>query len=212
MKNFNLLFLIIFSVTLGVGLYFYPELPMMMATHWNTVGEPDGYTYKLWGVLLIPIISLFMLMLFLIIPKIDPLKDNIEKFRRFFDGMILAILLFLAFVHTLMIFWNIGFMFDMNTIMPPVLGIFIFYMGVVMQKAKRNWFVGIRTPWTLSSDRVWDKTHKLGGLLFKISGIIAVLSLFFPQYSFWMVIAPLIGSSIFLVVYSYFLFKKEANN
>jgi len=80
-----------------------------------------------------------------------------------------------------------------------------------LKYAKRNWFVGIRTPWTLSSDYVWNRTHKIGGLLFKIIGIITLLGMLVPNYGFYLTIFSIIGSVIFLFVFSYILYQKQNN-
>jgi len=76
-------------------------------------------------------------------------------------------------------------------------------------KTKRNFFIGIRTPWTLSSDAVWDETHRVGAQLFKISGALALVGAFFPDYAFWFLLVPAIGAALFCVVYSYILFQRE---
>ena len=89
--------------------------------------------------------------------------------------------------------------------------IFLF-AGVMMRKAKRNFFIGIRTPWTLSSDYVWSETHRVGGTLFIISGLLALLGAFFPLYAFWLLLIPLFTSVIFLVVYSYVLYQRETKS
>ena len=81
-----------------------------------------------------------------------------------------------------------------------------------MQFAKRNFFIGIRTPWTLSSDRVWDKTHKLGSVLFRVVAFFIVIAFFFPDYFFWIFVVPLLGMIVYLFVYSYLEFSKEKND
>jgi len=89
----------------------------------------------------------------------------------------------------------------------------LFYgIGVLLQHAKRNWFIGIRTPWTLSSDTVWDKTHKQGSVLFKICGLIALIGVFFKDYSIYFILIPIIVVSLYLTVYSYFVYSKEMKN
>jgi uncharacterized membrane protein len=109
-----------------------------------------------------------------------------------------------------MLTWNLGYEFDFKTFIFPMIGVLIFYTGILMKHAKRNWFVGIRTPWTLSSDKVWDETHRIGGDLFKISGIITICGFLLPGYALFLVLVPIIASAIFLVVYSYILYRKEA--
>jgi uncharacterized membrane protein len=86
--------------------------------------------------------------------------------------------------------------------------LFIF-AGIMMRKAKRNFFIGIRTPWTLSSDRVWDKTHRLGSILFIILGILAMLGTFFVDNAIWFLMVPILATTLFLVIYSYVLYQRE---
>jgi uncharacterized membrane protein len=80
----------------------------------------------------------------------------------------------------------------------------------MLRKAKRNYFIGIRTPWTLNSDYVWDETHRLGSILFMASGVLAVIGGFLGgMLAFWFLFVPLIGSTLFLLVYSYVLYRRE---
>jgi uncharacterized membrane protein len=83
-----------------------------------------------------------------------------------------------------------------------------YYLGILTENAKRNWFIGIRTPWTLSNDKVWNKTHKLGGKLFKIVGIVAFLGILFQKYVLLFIISAVIAVAIYIIVYSYFEYKK----
>lgn len=184
-------------------------MPEKMASHWNFKGEVDGYISRFWGLFLMPFISVVLFLLFLLIPKIDPLKANIEKFRKYFDGFVVLIILFLFYLYLLTIFWNFGVKFSMNQVLAPAFGILFFYCGILIEKAKRNWFIGIRTPWTMSSEKVWEKTHKIGGRLFKISGIIALLGIFFPGLALFFVLIPVIFVVIYTVIYSYFEYRKE---
>ncbi|MDD2935625.1 MAG: DUF1648 domain-containing protein [Candidatus Pacebacteria bacterium] len=199
-------------LSFGIGVFFYPSLPQTVASHWNSQGMVDGYMSKFWGIFLMPIILIFMYGIYFIIPKIDPLKNNIESFRKQYNTLIALISIFLFYIFILTIAWNIGKEFNMNNFVLPVMGVFIYYIGHLLKYAKRNWFVGIRTPWTLSSDYVWDKTHKIGGLLFKIIGIITLFGMLISNYGFYLTIFSLIGSAVFLFVFSYILYQKQNNN
>jgi uncharacterized membrane protein len=91
------------------------------------------------------------------------------------------------------------------------MGLLFYYTGVLCEKSKRNWFIGIRTPWTLSSDKVWEKTHKIGGKLFKIAGIIAILGALTPEYAIILILIPVISAVGYTIAYSYFEYQKEVN-
>ena len=209
MKTSKIITLAIILSSFIVGVYFYSQMPDRMASHWNIKGEVDGYLPKFWGLFLIPIISLAMFLLFVLIPRIDPLKANIEKFRKYFDTFIVLIMLFLLYIYLLTIFWNLGARFNIGQLMTPALGLLFYYCGVLVENAKRNYFIGIRTPWTLNNENVWDKTHKIGGKLFKIAGVIALLGIFFPEYAFYLVIIPAVFAAIYSFAYSYFEYQKE---
>ena len=193
-----------------VGVLLYPQLPERMASHWNLNNQVDGYISRFWGAFLMPLISLALLVLFMLIPQIDPLKTNIAQFRGYFNIFILLLIVFMVYLHALTLAWNLGYTgFNMGSALLPALGLFIFFMGFLLEKTRRNWFIGIRTPWTLSSDKVWEETHRLGATLFKISGLLAILGAFLPEIAFWLMFLPLIGSSLFLVVYSYLLYARR---
>jgi uncharacterized membrane protein len=174
----------------------------------------DGYTSKLLGVFLMPLITLGMFALFLVVPNIDPLKANIAKFRESFNLFIVLIVAFMLYIHGLTLAWSLGHQdFKMSGAILPFIGILFIAIGFMLRKAKRNFFIGIRTPWTLSSDNVWDKTHQLGSILFMVSGAFAIIGgVFGGMAAFWLMFVSLIGSSLFLVVYSYFLYRAETKS
>lgn len=199
--------IILFSFILGI--YFYPLMPEKIASHWNAQGQVNGYLPKFWGLFLMPFLSIALFLLFVFIPKIDPLKANIEKFRKYYDRFILLIIAFLFYVYLLTIFWNIGMRFNLGQVLAPAFAILFYYCGILIENAKRNWSIGIRTPWTLSNEKVWEKTHKVGGKLFKIAGVIALFGAFFPDYALFYIIIPVILVVAYAFVYSYLEYQKE---
>lgn len=211
MKKTTIFALFIVILSFVIAIYFYPSFPEQVASHWNSQGNVNGYMGKFFGLFLMPIILVAILLLFLVIPKLDPLKNNVKKFEKYFDGFIVLILLFLFYIYILTILWNLNVKFNMTQMMLPALGILFFYCGILIENAKRNWFIGIRTPWTLSSDKVWDATHKLGGKLFKIAGVLAFIGLFFQKYALLLFIVPILAFSLYLVVYSYLKYKEYKN-
>jgi uncharacterized membrane protein len=210
-KTTSIIALTMISLALLAGVALWNQLPDPMASHWNASGEVDGYMSKFWGVFLLPLITLGMFVLFMIVPKIDPLKANIAQFRETFNLFIVLIIAFMLYIYGLTLAWSLGYQdFNMSTAMLPFMGVLFIAIGFMLRKAKRNFFIGIRTPWTLSSDFVWDKTHQLGSILFMASGAFTIIGGFFGgMTAFWLMFVPLIGSSLFLVIYSYILYRDE---
>lgn len=209
MKKGELTALLVIVVSFLLGLYFYPILPDQIASHWNTVGEVDGYMPKFWGAFLMPIISVVLFIVFLVVPKIDPRRANIEKFRNYFDGFIAAIFLFFLYLYVLTLIWNLGYEFNMVQFIVPAIAILFYVIGIVISKAESNWTIGIRTPWTLSSETVWQKTHILGGKLFRGAAIVSFLGIFFPSIAFWILMISIFFAAGYSVLYSYLVYRKE---
>jgi len=207
MKIIEYFILFIIIISFGLGVFYYNQLPLQIALHWNAKGQADGYALRPW-VFLMPVISIVLFLLFLLIPKIDPLKENVKKFRKYFDNFILIVFLFLFYIHLLFILWNLGARFNMTVFLIPAMAALFYFAGVMTENAEQNWFIGIRTPWTLSSPRVWEKTNKLGGKLFKVSAAISLLGFVFQDLAICFVIIPAITSALYLLLYSYLQYKK----
>jgi uncharacterized membrane protein len=210
-KTTTILVLLMIAVAVIAGALLWNQLPEQMASHWNTNDEVDGYISKFWGVFLMPLVVLGMFGLFIALPNMDPLKANITTFRGAFNLFILLITVFMLYVHGLTLAWSLGYQsFKMSSMMLPFMGILFIFIGYLLRQAKRNFFIGIRTPWTLSSDSVWDKTHQLGSVLFMVSGALAFFGSFFGgMVAFWLLFVPLMGSTLALVIYSYILYRSE---
>lgn len=210
-RTTTILVLLMILAAAAAGLILWNQLPGQMASHWNINDEVDGYMPKVWGLFMMPLITLGMFALFLVLPAIDPLKANIAKFRGTFNLFIVLIVAFMLYIHGLTLAWSLGHTgFTMSTAMLPAVGLLFIFIGSLLRKAKRNFFIGIRTPWTLSSDTVWDKTHRLGAILFMASGVLAFIGgLFGGTTAAWFLFVPLTGSTLFLLVYSYVVYRDE---
>jgi len=210
-RTTTIIVLILIAAATIAGVVFWNQFPEPMASHWNVNDQVDGYMPKFWGVFMMPLINLGLFLLFLVIPLIDPLKANIAKFRGVFNVFIAFIIGYMTYVHALTLLWNLGYTdFGIGNAMLPAIGLLFIVVGFLIRKSKRNWFIGIRTPWTLSSDRVWDETHRVGGILFIISGVAAVVGGFFGgMVAFWSLLIPVLVSVLFLVIYSFVLYQRE---
>lgn len=207
MKKTTLIISILIILSFVTATYLYPQMPEQMASHWNAAGEVDGYMSKFWGLFLMPIVLTVIVLVFTFLPKIDPLKKNVEKFRKYFDRFILIFTLFLLYIYVVTILWNLGRTFNMTSVILPAMALLFYYSGILLEHAKRNWFIGIKTPWTLSSDVVWKKTHKLAAKLFKASAIILLSGIFLPDYGLFFFI-PVLIAALYPIFYSYFEYKK----
>jgi uncharacterized membrane protein len=200
--------LIAFALTIAV----YPTVPDKVVSHWNAAGQADGYMSKLWGLSLIPLIMTGFVALLAVLPRIDPYKKNYEKFGNWYEGFILLFILFMLAIQVQIILWSIGYQISPNLTMPFLIGILFIYLGFLLGHAEQNWFVGIRTPWTLSSETVWRKTHEIGGKLFKIAGVISFIGVLAGEYAMWFILVPALAVAAYTVAYSYFEYQKEIKN
>lgn len=196
-------------LSFAIGVYYYPQMPEQMASHWNAKGLVDDYLPRFWGLFLIPITLVGLALLFMAIPRIDPLRENIEKFRKYYDGFVILFMMFMVFVYFQTILWSIGIEISPNAFLPIAAGLLFVGAGILVENTRRNWFVGIRTPWTMSSESVWDKTHRMGGKLFKIAGVIAIVGILFQSYAVYFVLIPALLVAVYTVVYSYLEYRKE---
>ena len=191
-----------------VSLLAAPEMPAEMATHWNAAGEIDGRMAKPYALALFPALSAALLGVFAALPRIDPLGENVANFRREYDTFVVLLLAFLTYVHLLVLGANAGYEFEMTQALAPAVGALFYSVGVLAEHAERNWFVGIRTPWTLSSEEVWERTHEQVAPLFKVAGVVAALAALVPAYAELLVVAPVAAVALYATVYSYVEYRR----
>ena len=208
-KTSTIISFVLIAIALLVGVFLYARLPDPMPAHWNAAGEIDGYMSKFWGIFLVPIITVLLVPLFLVIPNIDPLKANIAKFRGVFNWFIVIFVAYMLFVYALTLAAALGIQFNMTVMLLPVVGLLFIGAGYMMGKAKRNFFIGIRTPWTLSSETVWDETHKLGAKMFMFGGAVTIVSAFLGENGIWLMLVAMLAAAFVPIVYSYILWRRE---
>ncbi|MEZ0325880.1 MAG: SdpI family protein [Fimbriimonas sp.] len=170
---------LIFMATCANAAYLAATLPDRVPTHWNLYGKPDGFGSKWVNVLMGPALVFFILALTLLLPLLSPKSLSISRFAPTFGKLMVivsALMATLSFVIGQASQSNSSF--NMTSVMLAVMFVFFALMGNLMGKVKRNAFVGIRTPWTLADERVWDATHRDAARLWFFGGLAgAVLSL-----------------------------------
>lgn len=192
-----------------IGFYAYSVLPEKIVSHWDIYGNPNGYISRFWGAFLMPLIGLVVYLFLRFMYKIDPLKENIQKFNKKFEQFLTVFIGFLMYLYLLTILWNTGYEFDFVTAMVPGFSIFFYFVGDLVSHSKRNWMIGIRTSWSMQGDEIWDKTNKLAGKMFKVSAIISLIGIFVQSYAFYITIAAVLISALYPAIYSYQLYRKN---
>jgi len=157
------------------------RVTLPMPTHWNIRGEVDGYGGRFEGLLLVPLIAAGLYVLLLVLPRLDPGRANYASFAEPYAVIRLALTATMAAVHLLVLATALGYAVDAGRWIPVGMGALFIVMGNVMGKVRPNYFVGIRTPWTLASARSWEKTHRLGGRLFVIGGVALIIAALVQQ-------------------------------
>lgn len=193
----SILIVIIFN------LIFYSKMPDMVPNHWNIDGEVDGYTTKFNGFILLPIILVLSGIFLNFMLDNDPKNKN-QKNMAITIGKIAmpGILLLIMVLQTV---FGLGMEFDVNLVVNFLLGILFIAIGNYLPKAKRNYTVGIKLPWTLNSDENWNKTHRLGGILFILAGILFIANIFISSE---IIVYIMILTFILPAIYSFYLYTK----
>lgn len=216
MKNngtkLNWMIVVVLLLFWGICASFYPSLPEQVPTHWNFKGEVDGYSHKAVAAFILPLLPLAIYLLMTFLPKIDPKRENYQKFGTSYEIIKMSVVILMAGTSLISILAGKGYNINVTLIMRIAMPMLFIVLGNFMGKIRFNYFTGIRVPWTLASETVWNKTHRFAGKAMVIGGLIALLGVFAP---------PIIGmiilfSGIFVpmiisIIYSYFAYKNTTS-
>ena len=206
-KNYLLIGLATSAVMLAVSGYGWIQIPAgtEIPIHWNFAGEVDRTTGKAEGLLLLPAISMVAFILLSLIPKLEPRRGNVERSAKaylatgvVFGGIMLT-------VHSLVVLASLGYSVNTTAVLTAAIGVMLIVMGNFMGKIRSNFVFGMRTPWTLSSELSWNKTHRLTGKLFMLWGLVVLVLSFAvsPTQSLIYTACGLFCIIVFACVYSY---------
>ncbi len=202
--------ILLLLAAIGLSLWAYPQLPAQVVTHWDFYGRANGWSSRELHSLLFPGILVAMYILFSVMPIFDPRSERYQDFAGVYlimRNLILSVFLVIFMAAT---FSNLGYAVNIGAVVSGAIGLLMIVLGNYFGKLKRNWFIGIRTPWTLSSDNVWNKTHRLGGRLFMIWGLGLIFAPWLaPTVAFIILIGGLVVLMAWITIYSYILYKKE---
>jgi uncharacterized membrane protein len=188
----------------------WPAAPERMPIHWNIHGEVDGYGSRFVGLLLLPIVALGVYALMVVLPRFDPLRANYASFAGAYNLIRIAILAFLAGIYVVTVLAALGYSINMTTVVGLGVAALFIVLGGTMRSIQPNWFVGVRTPWTLSSKLSWTKTHRLAGWVFVGLGIlVGVWGWVQSGAMLGLMIAAMVLAMTWIVVYSYLVYRRD---
>ncbi len=202
--------LLFITITVATVLCFYNYLPDTIVSHWNFSGQADGWTSRTFQGIFFPLLIILIYALMLVMPIMDPRKENYEKFAsayHIFKGLFVAALSLIFLITTA---YNLGFAINVGMAVATIIGVLLMIIGFYMRKIKQNWFVGVRTPWALSSPYVWEKTQIFGSWSMITFGVIIIIT---PYLN------PILGAGLFMAgavalilgtfIYSYLLYSRQ---
>jgi uncharacterized membrane protein len=206
-------------LVLGASLVFavvvFPSLPARIPSHWNVHGQVDGWMPRWPGAVLMPLVGVGIWLLLFGLRRIDPRKAHYERFDETYWIFLNVLSVYFALFTVLTLGAALGWPIDMGRAVLLTVAVLFIALGNYLPRIRSNWWMGIRTPWTLESEEVWRKTHRLGGRLFVIGGLVAAVGALLPApVQMWVAVAGLMLAGFIPVVYSYFAYrstKRQSN-
>jgi len=202
--------LLLLAVTLGLLVTTWSAAGDRVPVHWNAAGEIDRYGSKAMGLLLPPLFAVGLYLLLLFVPRVDPGRANYATFSDTYLVIRTAVLALITGFYGVTCLAARGFEVSMELVAPLAVGALFVVLGSVMGKIRPNWFVGIRTPWTISSKASWVRTHRLGGWLFLVLGLAFVVNALTARWwtAGW-IVGGILAMVVILFAYSYFVWRDD---
>jgi uncharacterized membrane protein len=201
--------LLVVILMFWVSVYYWWKLPDIVPIHWWFDWQPNNWWSKYTILMLMPLITLVMTILFPLLSKIDPKSKNYKDFSKSWEIIQFSIIWMMAYFHFVVLYViahpevNIG-MFIMIWIW-----ILFILLWNYMWKIKQNYFIWVKLPWTLDNDKVWNKAHRLSWKIFVIAWLILVINAFLQWYVYWVLIFLIMIIVLVPAVYSYKIYKKQ---
>ncbi|MGD1898592.1 MAG: SdpI family protein [Phormidesmis sp.] len=215
LKRTLLINLTIIAAMLALSLWAWIQLPTnsQIPMHFDATGVPDRYAGKS-GLLELPAVALGLSLLFVVVPSIEPLQKNIQRSHKAYTASSIIAVAAIATIHTAITFIALGQPVSIPNVVNIVIGLTFIVTGNYASKIRRNFFFGFRTPWTLSSERAWHKTHRLGSWLLLPHGV-AFFAAGLLSASFLvtcvLTVSLIVSLLLVLPVYSYQIWKTDPN-
>jgi uncharacterized membrane protein len=190
----------------------YARLPERLPVHWGFDGEVNRYGSRVEGAFLLPGMMVVVWLLLRFLPRIDPRRANYAKFSDTYDLLVNSLVALLAVMQVALLGTALGWPISMERLVPALVGLQFLILGNALPRARPNWWFGIRTPWTLSNDRVWMRTHRVGGYLLAGAGVVMLVAAALPRiWTFALGAAAAVLAAFGSLIYSYFAWKQETS-
>jgi uncharacterized membrane protein len=199
--------LVISFIPLLINMIAYPHMPNRIPVHWGITGEVNRYGSKLEQVMM-SALPLVIFIFFNYMPAIDPNRESYKKHGNAYSVINFVVILFISCLNLTGLFSALGYQVPFQKVLPVLMGILFIVLGNYMSQLRHNYFIGIRTPWTLASEYVWKKTHRFGGYIFVLIGLVSLASLLIGKSAMPVVFAALLSGVVVIVLYSYLIYKK----
>jgi immunity protein, SdpI family len=202
--------LALIAAMFALAVWAWPRLPAQIPTHWNPQGQVDGHGNKVVGLLVLPLTVLGIYFLMMLLPLFDPGRANYRNFAKTYNVLRLGFVAFMAVFYSATVAAAFGRPIDITFVAFLGTAILFGVIGNLMGKIRPNWFVGVRTPWTLSSKESWDKTHRLASWLFLLMGaLFAVVAFIHNTWTLAVMITIDVLCLAWIVIYSYLVFRND---
>lgn len=207
-NDWMIIMLIVGSLAAGAAIY--PHLPDQIPSHWNIHGQADQYSSRLWGALGLPLLSAGIYIMMVVLPAIDPRRENYSRFRGAYRSIKSVLVIFFVGLWVMVMVSSLGYSIPVDRFVIVGVGLLFMVLGNFMGQLRPNYFMGIRTPWTLASEEVWRRTHRLSSRVWVASGsLMALAGLTLGGEKGIMFIGAAIAAALIIpVVYSYIIFKR----
>jgi len=203
----------ILGITLAISAYAWLKIPagQLIPIHWGLDGQADGFAHKTGGLLAMPLTMLGTVLLFILVSRIEPRQRNIALSAKAYTSIWVASLALLAIVHAAIVAVALGWRIDVMIVTQIFLGLLFVVMGNYLGKVRSNFVFGIRTPWTLSSEYSWNISHRFGGKMMVLLGLILLGGVFLNDSVIWFVLlfSEMIVITVMLSIYSYILWRHD---
>jgi len=206
-RKYYLIAMFLLAAALVATVVAYPQLPDYVPTHWNIRNQVNGYSPK-WALFLFgPGLMTFMIAIFVGLPWLSPKQFEVDGFRATSLYIMVIVVSLIAYLHGVVLWAALGHRVNVGRAVVGGVSLLFCLLGNVMGKVRRNFYIGVRTPWTLANDRVWDATHRFAGKAFVAAGVTG-LALTVIGVDGWLPLAPLVVGPIASVVYSLVFYKQ----